>query len=68
MGFRITFYGGAALRIQERRWAADQSIKETPEGMVLSFTSSQYGKVRELVLSNGGDALPLAPAELVKDW
>jgi len=34
----------------------------------LSFTSTQYGKVLELVLANGRDALPLEPAELVRDW
>jgi predicted DNA-binding transcriptional regulator YafY len=66
--FRIAFYGDAAMRIQERRWAADQVIKENADGIVISFTSSQYGKVLELVLANGGDALPLEPAELVEEW
>ena len=37
-------------------------------GVILSFTSAQYGKVLELVLSNGRDALPLEPVELVRDW
>jgi hypothetical protein len=36
--------------------------------VILSFTSAQYGKVLELVLANGRDALPLEPAELVRDW
>jgi len=66
--FRIAFYGDGALRAVERRWTADQQIEETPEGVILSFTSAQYGKVRELVLSNGRDAVPLAPEELVIDW
>jgi hypothetical protein len=66
--FRIAFYNDAAMRIQERRWAADQHIKKIEDGIIISFTSSQYGKVRELVLSNGRDALPLEPAELVRDW
>ena len=66
--FRIAFFNDGAMRIQERRWAADQRIEETPDGVILSFTSVQYGKVLELVLSNGRDALPLEPAELVQDW
>ncbi|AEF86029.1 conserved hypothetical protein [Treponema primitia ZAS-2] len=76
----INFYGEAALRIQERQWAADQRIDEIPsrgkgrnrkappEGVTLSFTSAQYGKVLELVLASGRDALPLEPPELVEDW
>jgi len=66
--FRIAFFNDGAMRIKERRWAADQKIKETPDGVILSFSSAQYGKVLELVLANGRDALPLEPVELVKDW
>jgi predicted DNA-binding transcriptional regulator YafY len=66
--FRINFYGEAALRIQERQWAADQRIEESAEGVTITFTSAQYGKVLELVLSSGRDALPLEPPELVDDW
>jgi predicted DNA-binding transcriptional regulator YafY len=79
--FRIAFYGDAALRIQERKWAADQRLEEIPSppvegrgkeamppGLILTFTSTQYGKVLELVMASGRDALPLEPAELVGDW
>ncbi|MFP3043754.1 WYL domain-containing protein [Treponema primitia] len=66
--FRINFYGEAALRIQERQWAEDQRIEESADGITLSFTSAQYGKILELVLSSGRDALPLEPQELVDDW
>jgi predicted DNA-binding transcriptional regulator YafY len=66
--FRVAFYHDAALRVQERRWAADQKIEETPDGIIISFTGAQYGKVLELVLANGRDALPLEPPELVEDW
>jgi len=66
--FRIAFFNDGAMRIKERRWAVDQKIKETPDGVILSFSSAQYGKVLELVLANGRDALPLEPAEHVKDW
>jgi len=66
--FCIKFFTDGAMRIKERRWAVDQRIEETPDGVILSFTSAQYGKVLELVLSNGRDAMPLEPAELVNDW
>jgi len=66
--FRIAFFNDGAMRIKERRWTADQKITETQDGIVLSFTSAQYGKVLELVLANGRDALPLEPAELVREW
>jgi len=66
--FRIAFFNDGAMRIKERRWSADQQMKEPPDGVILSFTSAQYGKVLKLVLSNGRDALPLEPAELVRDW
>jgi predicted DNA-binding transcriptional regulator YafY len=77
--FRIAFYGEAALRIQERTWATDQTLTELPPspsegkgaipaGLVITFTSAQYGKVLELVMASGRDALPLEPAELVNDW
>jgi len=66
--FRIAFYNDGAMRIKERLWAADQKIKEMSDGVILSFSSAQYGKVLELVLANGRDALPLEPKELVQDW
>jgi predicted DNA-binding transcriptional regulator YafY len=66
--FRIAFYNDGAMRIKERLWASDQCIRETQDGVILSFTSSQYGKVLELVLANGKDAMPLEPRELVRDW
>jgi len=66
--FRIIFFGDGAMRIKERIWTMDQHMKETKNGIILGFTSTQYGKVLELVLSNGRDALPLEPPELVQDW
>jgi len=66
--FKIAFFNDGAMRIRERMWAADQRIKETKEGVILSFSSNQYGKVLELILANGRDAVPLEPAELVRDW
>jgi predicted DNA-binding transcriptional regulator YafY len=66
--FAIAFYGEAALWAGERKWAADQSIKETGGGLIISFTSTQYEKVLEWVLSRGCLAKPLEPEQLVKNW
>ena len=66
--FRIAFFNDGAMRVKERLWAADQRIKETLYGVILSFSSYQYGKVLEMVLANGRDAQPLEPKELVSDW
>jgi predicted DNA-binding transcriptional regulator YafY len=66
--FRIDFYDDAALRVQERKWAADQIITPIKGGVRLEFSGSQYGKVLELVLSQGRDAEPLEPPELVTEW
>jgi predicted DNA-binding transcriptional regulator YafY len=66
--FRVAFYGDFVLWAKERTWAADQSAHDTENGVIIDFTSTQYGKVLEWVLSKGADAEPLHPPELVKDW
>jgi predicted DNA-binding transcriptional regulator YafY len=66
--FRITFYEEAMAWVQERVWASDQKIVDDGGSVTITFTSSQYQKVLEWVLSRGGDALPHEPAELVRDW
>ncbi|AEF81107.1 helix-turn-helix transcriptional regulator [Leadbettera azotonutricia] len=66
--FAIAIYGESIPWVQERKWAADQATKETDDGIIISFTSTQYGKVLEWVLSKGCNAMPLGPNELVQDW
>jgi predicted DNA-binding transcriptional regulator YafY len=66
--FRVAFYGDYVLWAKERRWAKDQKAQDSPEGVVIEFTSTQYGKVLEWVLSKGAWAVPLEPEGLVKDW
>jgi hypothetical protein len=56
------------LFVRERQWAEDQKFKETEDAVIIDFTSSQYGKVLEWVLSHGCGARPLEPEKLVKDW
>ncbi|MCL2042500.1 MAG: WYL domain-containing protein [Treponema sp.] len=65
--FTITISGDTRW-ISERQWAADQHIQETKTGIKLSFTSNQFEKVLDWVLSQGPFARPLAPKALVERW
>ncbi|MDR2485809.1 MAG: WYL domain-containing protein [Treponema sp.] len=66
--FHIIFYNASAVWIQERIWAADQMITPADGGAGIKFTSTQYDKVLEWVLSCGCTAYPLAPPRLADDW
>lgn len=66
--FKIAFYDYSVLWVKDRKWADDQKIMETKDGIVISFTSSQFEKVLEWALSRGSTARPLEPASLVKEW
>ena len=70
--FTIYCYGEAVIYASERQWAADQKI--TPanwnieEGITIEFTSTQFHKVLQWVLSRGCFAIPQKPKELVDEW
>jgi predicted DNA-binding transcriptional regulator YafY len=66
--FRVSFYDEAFSWAKERTWAADQTIEENEYSVTVDFTSTQYEKVLEWVLSRGCNARPLEPPELVKEW
>jgi predicted DNA-binding transcriptional regulator YafY len=66
--YRVAFYANSISWALERKWAADQVIEEIDDGVIITFTSSQYDKVLEWVLSRGCSAKPLEPEELVDDW
>ena len=66
--FCIGFYDESAVWVQERQWTVDQEIEETDDGVVMTFTSTQYHKVLEWILSRGCTAKPFAPEKLVDDW
>ena len=66
--FRVVFYGNFVLWARERLWAEDQKIEEIADGVIVDFTSTQYGKVIEWVLSKGSYAEPLEPKKLVEEW
>jgi predicted DNA-binding transcriptional regulator YafY len=66
--FRLAFYNEASICVRERLWAGNQKVEENEEGVVISFSSTQYNKVLEWLLSHGGNAQPLEPEELIADW
>jgi len=66
--FKIAFYGNSADWLKERKWADDQEITETENGVIVSFTSTQFDKVVEWMLSRGSAARPLEPELLVAAW
>jgi hypothetical protein len=68
MYFSIAFSGYSVMWGRERKWALDQKIEETKDGLILSFTSTQYDKVVAWVLSRGASAKPLEPKVLVDEW
>jgi len=66
--YKIAFNDRSADWVKERKWADDQQITETKDGVIITFTSSHFDKVFEWVLSRGSNARPLEPKELVRVW
>jgi len=66
--FKIAFYDYSVVWVQDRKWAEDQKIVETDDGVIITFTSTQFEKVLEWVLSRGGTAFPLEPESLAEAW
>jgi predicted DNA-binding transcriptional regulator YafY len=66
--FKIAFYDYSAVWVKDRKWAEDQKIKEADDGVIITFTSTQFDKVVEWVLSRGCTAFPLEPEPLVDVW
>jgi len=66
--FKIAFYDYSVVWVKDRQWADDQKITETDDGVIISFTSTQFDKVVEWVMSRGCTAQPLEPESLVNAW
>jgi len=66
--FKIAFYDYSVSWVRDRKWAEDQKITETEDGVIVTFTSTQFGKVLEWLLSRGCTARPLEPGQLVEAW
>ena len=66
--FKIAFYDYSVVWVNDRQWAEDQKIVEADDGVIISFSSTQFDKVVEWVLSRGWTARPLEPESLVNLW
>lgn len=68
--FTIDFYADARGLVKECVWADDQVITDfgDEEKTRIEFTSSQVLKVMEWILSQGENAVPIAPNWFVEDW
>ena len=66
--FSIECFYEAAVYAAERQWAGDQKITKIDSGVKIEFSSTQYDKVLNWLLSNGSNALPRKPKKLVDDW
>jgi predicted DNA-binding transcriptional regulator YafY len=66
--FKIAFYDYSVMWVTDRQWADDQKITETEDGVIITFSSTQFEKVVEWVLSRGSTARPLEPELLVNAW
>lgn len=63
---RVRFTPQVADYIREKRWHASQQLKELPDGGVeLRLRLSSLVEIERWILSWGGEAIPLAPPELV---
>ena len=66
--FAIDCYADAVIYASERKWAADQKIVNIDDGITLKFSSTQYHKVLQWVLSCGCNAVPRKPQRLADEW
>jgi len=66
--FKIAFYDDSVVWVKDRQWADDQIITEINNGIIINFTSTQFEKVVEWVLSRGSSARPLEPDLLIDVW
>ena len=67
--YEIEVTGYVSYWIKDHKWADDQTFEELDEeDVIIRFSSCQFAKVKELVLSLGSGAKPLAPKRLVNEW
>lgn len=67
--YKIKFTGYGRLWIKKYKLADDQKIQEvTDDYTIVTFTSSQFDKIVQYILSWGANAEPLAPRRLITRW
>lgn len=68
--YKIEFYENARQMIKDCIWADDQIIYDdnTRNCTTIEFSSTQFLKIEEWILSQGCYAKPIEPQWLVEDW
>lgn len=68
--FVIDFYGNACSYVKECVWADNQELVDyaDEEKTRMTFSSTQWLKVLEWVLSQGANAIPVSPDWFVDEW
>ena len=65
----VQFFNETVTYITERQWAHDQEIKYLEDGsIIMTFSTGQIYEIVKFILSQGTNALPLEPSELVQAW
>lgn len=66
---KIKFFNESAVYVSERRFSNDQKIEKMEDGsVIITFSSGQIYEILRFVLSQGFNAIPLEPKELVDEW
>ena len=66
---KIRFFNESAVYVSERKFSNDQIIeKMKDDSIIITFSSGQIYEILRFVLSQGSNAIPLEPAELVNEW
>lgn len=66
---KIRFYNESAAYISERKFSEDQRLKKMEDGSIIAtFSSGQIYEILRFALSQGSNAVPLQPNELVEEW
>lgn len=69
LNFEIHFFNETANYMQERKLSNDQVIKRLDDGsVIIKFSSGQLQDVLRFILSQGANAKPLKPKQLVESW
>ncbi len=68
--YKIEFYENARQMLKDFVWAEDQKLydDEARNCTTIEFSSTQYLKIEEWILSQGCYAKPLEPEWLVNEW
>lgn len=68
--FTVDFYGDARLFVKDCIWADNQKIVDynEEEKTRIEFSSTQWLKILEWVLSQGQNAVPVGPEWFVDEW